>query len=128
MNNSSYDKKPIGPESPNNRGESTRLAAYLHTAEWTRLPRSGERNPICALSRSTMNELVLPCAANNFRPPVRSIVIKKRGATRGIRLIHVPALIDFLNALADEAKAADDEHHVDIESEKSGAMDDGGVH
>lgn len=41
---------------------------------------------------------------------------------------HNPPLLDYLNALADDAKAADDEHQVEIEIEESGGVGDGGVH
>lgn len=89
------------------RDDATCAAAFNHYQEWVRLPRVGERSPLCGLSRSSLNELILPCPANGGRPPVRSIVLKKRGAIRGIRLIHAPSLLDYLNRLACEAAEAD---------------------
>ena len=68
--------------------------------DWMRLPRPGNR--LEGLSRTTLNELLIPCAANGFRPPVRSILIKKRGAARGIRLINRQSLKGYLQHLADE--------------------------
>jgi hypothetical protein len=46
-----------------------------------------------------MAELAVPCAANDYKPPVKSVFIKKRGATRGIRLINYDSLIDHLKSL-----------------------------
>ena len=48
--------------------------------EYMRLPRAGERDPICGLPRSVLNELILPCEDNGGHPPVRSVVLRKRGA------------------------------------------------
>lgn len=68
-------------------------------AEYLRLPPPVQRCPLTGLSRSTLNELILPCEGNGYRPPVRSILLKKRHATRGIRLIHRESLLDYLNSL-----------------------------
>jgi len=43
--------------------------------------------------------LVLPCVANNFKPPVASKCLRKRGAIRGIRLIVYDDLIQYLRNL-----------------------------
>jgi hypothetical protein len=67
--------------------------------EYVRLPAPGARCNLTGLSRSTMAELAVPCAANDYKPPVKSVVIKKRGATRGIRLINYDSLIDHLKSL-----------------------------
>lgn len=85
-------------------------AVFQSNAEWVRLPQTGQRSPLCGLSRSSLNELVLPCAANGGRPPVKSVVLKKRHAMRGIRLIHVPSLLGYLDSLAADANAADPTH------------------
>ena len=69
-------------------------------ADWLRLPKPGGR--LEGLSRTTLNELSIPCAVKGFRPPVRSILIKKRGAARGIRLINRQSLYQYLQHLADE--------------------------
>lgn len=64
-----------------------------------RLPKSPAHCALTGLSRSSLNELILPCQANDFRPPVKSIVLKKKGATRGPRLILVESLLNHLNSL-----------------------------
>ena len=73
--------------------------------EFIRLPRSGDRCSLSGLSRATMNNLIL-----GPKPPVKSICLRKRGAQKGVRLIVVQSLIDFLNSLEDEV----------FESEKDG--------
>jgi hypothetical protein len=70
--------------------------------EWLRLPPPGERHPDYGLTRGTLNELILPREENDYKPPVHSIVIKRRGAVRGIRLIHRPSLDAYLARLAEE--------------------------
>lgn len=58
-------------------------------AEWVRLPKAGPAYRFWGLSRTTLTELCLG-------GQVRSICIKKRGAQRGIRLIYLPSLREFL--------------------------------
>ena len=71
--------------------------------EFIRLPAPRKRCPYTGLSRTTLCELVLSCPVNNYRPPVRSVLLKKRGAVRGIRLIDYDSLMKHLNDLADNA-------------------------
>ena len=61
-----------------------------------RLPRVGQRDPLFVFTRSYLNMLVLPSAANAFKPPVKSYVIRKPGARTGVRLIDVPSLEKFI--------------------------------
>lgn len=70
--------------------------------EWLRLPKAGTRCTISGLSRTGLCELTVACERNNFRPPVRSVLIKKRGAQRGVRLIDKNSLASYLNRLAEE--------------------------
>ena len=81
------------------------LARFVQSeppGDWLRLPQPGAKLSGYGLTRGTLNELILPCEENDFKPPVRSIVIKKRGAVRGIRLIHRPSLDAYLSKLADQ--------------------------
>jgi len=66
--------------------------------EWIRLPKSGQLCPWTGLSRSKLNELVLPTAGNNRKAPVRSICLRKKGAQKGCRLIYLKSLLDYLEA------------------------------
>lgn len=61
-----------------------------------RLPRTGARCPWTGLTRSALNDLVLPNKANNFKAPVKSRLLKAKGAARGIRLISFASLKDHL--------------------------------
>jgi len=65
--------------------------------EFIRLPRSGTRDAITGLSRSTLNGLILPSDGNGFKPPVKSVCLRKRGAARGTRLIVLESLLAFLH-------------------------------
>jgi hypothetical protein len=67
--------------------------------EYVRLPRPGDRCKLTGLSRSTMAELAVPGKDNDFKPPVKSLLIKKRGAQRGIRLINYDSLLEYLKRL-----------------------------
>lgn len=44
------------------------------------------------MSRASLNELVLGSGA-----PVHSVVLRRAGASRGIRLIHLESLLHFLH-------------------------------
>jgi hypothetical protein len=61
-----------------------------------RLPKAKGRDPLFGLSRSYINNLVLPCRENGYRPPVRSIVIRRPGARTGVRLVDVASLRQHL--------------------------------
>ena len=67
--------------------------------EWLRLPAPGARCRFTGLSRSTLNELTIAGPANEGTPPVKSVVLRKRGALRGIRLISYDSLMTYLAAL-----------------------------
>lgn len=67
--------------------------------EWLQLPKSSKRCPVSGLSRSKLNELILPCAANGYKPPVTSKSLKAtKWAKRGIRLYNVASLLAWIEA------------------------------
>ncbi len=68
--------------------------------EFIRLPRPKTRCPYTGLARTTLDELVVPCHRNSFRPPVKSKVLKQPTAIRGIRLVHFRSLLDYLEGLS----------------------------
>ena len=83
-----------------NQKKVAAMTAVSHPSEkpeWIRLPKPKARCTYTGLSRSTMNELVIPSEANSYLPPVRSAVIKKRGAMRGIRLISFDSLMAYID-------------------------------
>lgn len=67
--------------------------------ETIRLPPPGSRCPWTGLSRSSLNELILPSEANGFKPPVQSHVLRKRGAKTGVRLVVFSSLLNFIRGL-----------------------------
>jgi hypothetical protein len=73
------------------------IAAQAAPPEFVRLPSRG-REHHTGLSRSFLNGLILPCEANGNRPPVRSICLRKPGRARGVRLIHLKSLLDWIGS------------------------------
>jgi len=67
--------------------------------EFVRLPKSGTRCPYTGLSRSKLNQLVLPCKENDYKPPVESKSVRSRGTIRGARIIVFDSLINYLRQL-----------------------------
>lgn len=78
----------------------------LETPVWIRLPKVGSRDPMTGLCRSTLNFLVLPTRENNYRPPVRSRVLRQKGRVRGIRLIMVESLLAYIESQDDGSNKA----------------------
>ena len=78
----------------------TALSLESVRPEWLRLPAPGSRCRFTGLSRSTLNELTIAGPANDGVPPVKSVVLRKRGALRGIRLISYDSLMQHLATLA----------------------------
>ena len=66
--------------------------------EFIRLPKSGAQCPWTGLSRGKLNQLVLPCEANGYNLPVRSVSIRQRGQQRGVRLVFFDSLMDYLKS------------------------------
>ena len=66
-----------------------------------RLPKTGEADPYFGGSRTFWNERVLPTAENNFKPTVKSVVVKQRGARKGIRFIVFASARAYFDALAE---------------------------
>jgi hypothetical protein len=72
------------------------LVASAITPETIRLPKVGGQDPYFGMSRSALNELILPTARNGYKPPVRSFVLRRKGARTGIRLIDFASLKNFI--------------------------------
>jgi hypothetical protein len=64
--------------------------------EFIRLPLNGAC-PWTGLTRAKLNELILACPVNNFKPPVRSVSLAPPGKTKGVRLIYLESLLDYLH-------------------------------
>lgn len=93
MSERSATAAPIEPPPAN-------LAAP-HGPEFVRLPKPGQLCPHTGLSRSALNELILPTPRNGHKPPVRSFCLRQRGARTGIRLIDYANLCTYIRAHAE---------------------------
>ncbi len=69
--------------------------------EFIRLPKNGSNCPYTGLSRTSLNELILPNKKNDNKPQVKSFSLKKKHQLRGIRLISYSSLVDYLSTFAD---------------------------
>lgn len=65
--------------------------------QFVRLPKPGKRCRWTGLARSALNDLIL-----GKDPPVRSVVVARTGASRGIRLVHLGSLLKHLNGLMEQ--------------------------
>ena len=79
---------------PDAIGQSSR---QVERPEFIRLPKGGAEH-FTGLTRSKLNALILPCAENNQKPPVRSVCLRQPGRQKGVRLIHLKSLLDYLNS------------------------------
>jgi hypothetical protein len=69
---------------------------------YIRLPRPHDRCPHTGLSRSGMTDLCVPGKNNNFKPPVKSLYLKKDPTVkRAVRLVDFQSLLDYLAGHSD---------------------------
>ena len=72
------------------------VAATPHCRpEFIRVPKLG-LCPITGLSRSKIYDLITPNEGNGFKPPVKSVSLRKPGQTKGTRLIVLQSLLAYL--------------------------------
>jgi hypothetical protein len=71
---------------------------------YVRLPKWGARCPFTGLTRSALDLLTRAQALNNFRPPVRSKLLRQTGQKAGIKLIDYRSLRAYLDALPDGSR------------------------
>jgi hypothetical protein len=64
--------------------------------EFLRLPPPGQKCPITGLTRGFLNLLVLPCKENDFKPPVRSFSLRRKGRAKGVRLVDRADLVRYI--------------------------------
>jgi hypothetical protein len=75
------------------------------TPEFIRLPKPGTLCRWTGLSRSKLNELILPSPVNSFKPPVRSLSLRNRGQLKAVRLIVLDSLLSYLHSLLEQQSA-----------------------
>jgi hypothetical protein len=64
---------------------------------YIRLPHPITRCPYTGMSRAGLADISVPNKANNFKPPVRSIYLKKDPTVkRAVRLIDYRSLMNYL--------------------------------
>lgn len=82
--------------------------------EWIRLPKPGTLCPWTGLSRSKTWETLQTGR-------VRNVCLRKEGAARGARLIHLASLLTYLDSLTNEADkiGADEEEAETLSSASS---------
>src|SRR5437879_2946071 len=73
--------------------------------EFFRLPKPWQLCPCSGLTRSAINELILPTIRNNYKPSVRSFCLRQKGARTGIRLIDLAGLENYVRAHAEPVAA-----------------------
>lgn len=71
-------------------------ASTTPECEFLRLPPSGQKCPVTGLTRGYLNLLVLPCRENDFKPPVRSFTLRRKGRAKGVRLIDRGDLVRYI--------------------------------
>ena len=76
--------------------DTTNLPPDGRKPEFVSLPKSSEQEFYSSLRRSILNSLILANEANDFRPPVKSVSLRRPGAQKGKRLIHLQSLLDYL--------------------------------
>lgn len=64
---------------------------------WIRLPAEGEKCPVTGLYRTALSEILEERNPATGEKCVLSIIQRKDGASRGIRMINKQSLLDFLN-------------------------------
>ena len=82
--------------------------------EFIPLPSPRALCPWSGCTRSFLNTLILPTAENGFKPPVRSVCIRKRGRIKGKRLIIGDSLRQFLWNHIDDGSIARERHKESI--------------
>ena len=71
-----------------------------------RLPKQGQVDPWWSCNRSFWNERILPTERNNFKPDVKSIVVKQKGRKRGVRFVLFQSARSYFDKVTAEQIAA----------------------
>ena len=78
--------------------------------EFVPLPSGKATEFYTGLKRGALNQLILPCEANDYLPLVKSVSLRRRGHAKGKRLIVLASLLHYLRALQAEQSSAKHEH------------------
>lgn len=77
--------------------------------EWIRMPKGREKCKYTGLSRSFLYTLVTPSKENGYKPPIKSISLRRRGMQKGVRLISYDSLMQYLRGLPNDFSGEDEE-------------------
>ena len=92
----SSSKDATQPQQTNSPTNQPSLGDSGSGPVYVRLPKPGEKCPITGLSRAKLNELILPNERNHINPPVASKSLRKAGAQKGVRLVLLESLLQYL--------------------------------
>lgn len=81
--------------------------------EFIRMPPSGQRCPLTGLSRGALATLIYPLQCNDFKPPVRSFVLRQRGSRTGCRIIDYQSLRQWILSHEDKFQDLEKEGRAD---------------
>lgn len=70
----------------------------LPKPEFIRLPKDGKTCPYTGLSRAYFYQLIQPSEMNGWNAPVKSVSLRQKGKTKGVRLIHYDSLLEYLHS------------------------------
>ena len=73
---------------------------------YIRLPKNGTKDPYFGMTRSWWNSMILPTQENGFTPGIKSILDRKPGNIRGIRLISFESALQYFRII-EETQFAD---------------------
>ena len=65
-----------------------------------RMPKSGQKETYSNLGRTQIDMVTRPQPGNNFDPPVKSHIFAAKGAARGVRLVNLESLLDYVRGLS----------------------------
>src|SRR5690606_5042283 len=84
-----FPQTPVRPPTnqQTDRPTNAPVATSIDEPIYVRLPKPGTRCEKTGLTRSMLNELVLPTERNGFQPPVKSFALRRHGNVRGSRYI-----------------------------------------
>lgn len=100
-----HTRKAVGSDQVTTAPVVATPVSVARDPEFIRLPKTGTLDPFTGLTRSKLNELVLPCPANDQKPPVKSVCLRQRGAVKGVRLIVFKSLMEYLHGQEGRAAA-----------------------
>jgi hypothetical protein len=69
--------------------------------EFIKIAQSPQRCPWTGLSHGSLFNLVTPNERNGLNPPVKSRSLRKRGATKGTRIVFLESLLGYLHEQMD---------------------------